>query len=95
MTGCAHMVHRNFHNYPCSRRGAVERDGRMWCKQHDPEAVAARNRAQSDRYDREIAARRADTRKAGVKACIGFLDEQEGGSAFATELRRRLAEGTI
>ena len=31
--------------YQCSRVGIVERDGKWWCKQHDPDAVAARRKA--------------------------------------------------
>lgn len=48
-------------SYQCSRRGVVERDGKLYCKQHDPEAVKARQ-AERDakagaRYAAKIAAK--------------------------------------
>ena len=29
-----------FHHHQCSRTGIIERNGKLYCKQHDPEAVA-------------------------------------------------------
>ena len=29
--------------HPCSRKGVVERDGKWWCRQHDPVAKKARD----------------------------------------------------
>ena len=40
---------------PCSRTGSVIRDGKHYCKQHDPEAVEAKRRARSAAWDAEWA----------------------------------------
>lgn len=55
---CTRIV-RSGWNYktPCSRRGIVERDGRKYCKQHDPVAIAERNRLKDEEWN---AARRAE-----------------------------------
>lgn len=38
---------------PCARKAAVERNGKWYCKQHDPEAVAARDAAKRAKWDEE------------------------------------------
>lgn len=37
----------------CSRAAVVERHGKPYCRQHDPDAAAARRQATLDRYDAE------------------------------------------
>lgn len=39
--------------HPCQRNGSVERDGKWWCKQHDPEAVKARREAKRAKSNAE------------------------------------------
>lgn len=34
----------------CQRRGTVEREGKLYCRQHDPEAVKQRNAERVERY---------------------------------------------
>lgn len=51
----------------CSRRGIVEEDGVLWCKQHAPSVVRARDEAREDKWrqqNREFAERQ---RKATAK----------------------------
>lgn len=86
---------------PCSRRGVVEGpDGRMWCRQHSPEAVKARGRASDARYEMEMAARRANTRAAGVEAVIVELESMvhsgvENLCTAIDTLRRRQKKGEL
>lgn len=44
----------------CARNGVIERDGRVYCKQHDPIAKAERNRK---RMEVQIAASEAKSRQ--------------------------------
>ena len=39
----------------CSRSASIVRDGKHYCKQHDPEAVEAKRRARSAAWDAEWA----------------------------------------
>jgi hypothetical protein len=57
---CCEMVtyyHGRFYNdhTQCERRGAVTRDGKLYCKQHDPEAQASRNKLRERKYKYEQA----------------------------------------
>ena len=42
-----------FNSPSCSRSGVIQRNGKLWCKQHDPEKVAARRAAQSAKWEAE------------------------------------------
>ena len=59
-TRCAASVHNEtgvgFHQ--CERRGKIERDGNLWCKQHDPEAEKARRQKWNEKYEAERAAQK-------------------------------------
>lgn len=44
----------------CTRRGTVERDGRLYCGQHDPEAAKAKRLARDSRWKLERKAADAD-----------------------------------
>lgn len=54
---CVDLIFNGLRFAQCSRRGVVTRDGRLWCRQHDPEAVKAR-REKSNAEWREESARR-------------------------------------
>lgn len=58
---CSEQLWHHWHTIPCARRGVVTRDGKLWCKQHDPEAVKAR-REKADEAWREERARRERVR---------------------------------
>lgn len=47
---CAGSVHDGWRFNNCSRAGSVERDGKWWCKQHDPDAVKARKDARHAKW---------------------------------------------
>lgn len=64
-------------HYQCGRRWTVERDGKRYCAQHDPEAVAVKARAREERYqakqrewDRNFARKAAE--RAVVQAALGW-----------------------
>ena len=46
--------------HPCGRPASVERAGKWWCTQHDPEAVKARREARDRARDEQWAAERAE-----------------------------------
>lgn len=56
---CADVRTVGFHSRRCLRTGVVERNGKDWCRQHDPEAVAARRAAREAKWDAEWKARDA------------------------------------
>ena len=43
---------------PCSRAGSVTREGKHYCKQHDPDALAAKASARKSAFDAEYAERK-------------------------------------
>jgi regulator of protease activity HflC (stomatin/prohibitin superfamily) len=48
--------------YACSRKGTIEREGRWYCFQHDPEAVA------SQEAERTLARARRDEEQRAIRA---------------------------
>lgn len=58
---CAAMVHGpRVQVWQCCRAASVQRDGKWYCRTHDPEAVAARRKASDDKWRREQAERDRD-----------------------------------
>ena len=41
------------YNYQCTRTGSVERDGKRYCRQHDPVAVEERTKKRNAEWERE------------------------------------------
>lgn len=62
----------------CSRKGTICRNGKWYCKQHDPEAVEARAKASKDKSDAMWKAEREQVarRKAEQLACDGVPTDQ-------------------
>ena len=60
--------------HPCSRKGKVERDGKQYCTQHDPERVKARRAEQDAQWKAKYDARdKIYRRRAAEKhACEGI-----------------------
>jgi len=52
-----------WHFNRCKRRGVVEEDGKLWCKQHSPSAKRTRLEAATARYNAQNEARNAPYRK--------------------------------
>ncbi len=53
-TKCSEMVtdFTGFHRTRCSRTAKVDRDGKGYCRQHDPEAQKARDAKRTAKYNR-------------------------------------------
>jgi hypothetical protein len=47
---CVHVVFRNWHDHHCERKGVVEHNGKLYCKQHSPQAREARAKASDERW---------------------------------------------
>lgn len=59
---CCKMVHdegRSVGFHQCSRTAKIERDGKHYCAQHDPEAVKQRDTTQRAKWEKEWAEARA------------------------------------
>lgn len=54
---CAKQIFSGWHSHNCQRSGTIEEGGKMWCCQHAPSKVAARNSAREAKWSRESAAR--------------------------------------
>lgn len=54
---CSARVHDDFgvSFHGCSRTGKVQRDGKWWCKTHDPKVKADRDKAWREAFDAKIA----------------------------------------
>lgn len=97
---CSAKVWDGWRRTPCARAGKVERDGKWFCRQHDPVAIAAR-RAKSDAiYRARMAA--ADAARAEAKrkddlanACVEAIRQIAAGHneprALAVETLARFA----
>lgn len=77
---CAAAVWADYSWHQCSRAGVIERDGRIWCKQHDPEAARERREKQRAKDEATINAARH-------QACV--IEWQAG----AVEVLRKIADG--
>lgn len=58
MNNCSAVVFGpRVHSWGCTRRGVIERNGKWYCRQHDPDAVKARMTARDakwkQKYDRD------------------------------------------
>jgi len=76
---CVEKVYPNdkygsFHGYRCTRDGTVERDGKWYCKTHDPKAVEAKANAKNAIWDEKRKQNNLEiTRRfAEHKACEGI-----------------------
>ena len=63
----------SFHRHQCKRRGKIVRDGLLYCKQHDPVAVSAKNEESMKDYRKKLAINKACLHRAKVErdACEG------------------------
>lgn len=56
---CAATLWKDMHRSSCSRSGSVYENGRWWCKQHSPSAVAKRAADSDARWKKQWAERKA------------------------------------
>lgn len=90
---CSKKVHSpgSWGGYPCARKATIERDGKWWCWQHDPEAVEARHAERLVKQNAEWAAKKERWARQKIEAdradaCVAFFH----GRDIPTE---RIAEG--
>jgi ferric-dicitrate binding protein FerR (iron transport regulator) len=62
-----------FHEYNCTKPAIIERNGKWYCKIHDPEYVDAKNKEKHERWNAEAEAQREVWRRENAirKACEG------------------------
>lgn len=82
---CSEEMWRGFRSSRCTRAATVQRDGRGYCAQHDPERVKARWEAAQRRAEEKAAEERArrvrwGLRDATVEELRAELARREGGS---------------
>lgn len=51
---CHATVIDEYHKYRCTRRGTVERDGKRYCKQHDPVALREKREKRNAEWKERI-----------------------------------------
>jgi uncharacterized Zn finger protein (UPF0148 family) len=80
---CSEPVWDGWHSRHCTRPGVIERDGKLYCKQHDPEAVKARQEAANAKYRKKSEESENNHRRqqACLRALSALTTEQiEGGA---------------
>ncbi len=52
---CCEMVYNRdiWHHHQCSKKSVVERNGKFYCKIHDPEHIKAKEKKREERYNLE------------------------------------------
>jgi hypothetical protein len=70
MPRCDTHVSSGFRSHQCARNGVVERDGKFYCKQHDPVAVRQRDADRSAAWDAQWAAKEAQRKEAARIAAL-------------------------
>ena len=51
---CSVKVWSDWHNYPCSKKVTVERDGKHYCTIHDPVRIKNKDKERSDKWHKEM-----------------------------------------
>jgi uncharacterized Zn finger protein (UPF0148 family) len=64
-------LYGSFHGYSCSKPATVERDGKWYCKIHDPEYVKAKDAKKRAKWDKKYKddMERAELRSTAINAC--------------------------
>jgi hypothetical protein len=78
------------HYHPCLRRATITREGKRYCYQHDPMAVAARDKKRNAKYDADWAKKEKQWRRerAAFKA-LAFLEVLIGCAEISPEMYRK------
>jgi hypothetical protein len=92
---CCHGRYKNhsWNEYACSRTATVEKDGKWYCWQHNPEYEAKKNKELREKWDREAAER--TKRWADEAERKRLLDESGVARLDVFELRWIIAAGGI
>lgn len=79
----------------CSRKGVVTRDGKPYCKGHDPVVVKAKRAAKNDEYEARYAAERARSKLERAAGLRPFTDAELRAIAANGGLNAVLAGLTV
>lgn len=89
---CCECAHDNYgvSFHPCTRNASIVRNGKPYCKQHDPERLAEQNRIRQAKWDAERKARNEEYRRRDAEkaACTGIPTE-----ALESGAVRKLIDG--
>ena len=77
---CCRTRYRDWRQQRCRYRGVIQRDGKWYCRIHDPEAVARR----VDKSERQFTEKTEAKKRAAAVANQGLIDEA------TADLRRQL-----
>ncbi|MFA4974910.1 MAG: hypothetical protein WC683_20090 [bacterium] len=74
---CSERIFRDYTHYPCQHPAVVERDGKWYCKIHDPEYVKAKREEWAAKLQAQFAADKERYRRqiAETAACAGIPTE--------------------
>jgi len=76
-----------WNSYQCSRKGIIEENGELWCKQHAPANVKAkREKVRAEwkaKSEARIANQPANVRRAAIEECLAVVEAIETGSVTA------------
>jgi hypothetical protein len=86
---CCHCRFDQWRCVPCSRKAKIDRDGKPYCKQHDPVATAARRAASDAKTDAKRTAERKQ--RAHELACIAAMQDIPDPLAFVQTVRELVA----
>ncbi len=67
---CSHTSFAHYEKHRCYREGAVEEDGKWWCRQHSPSAKKTRVDKRDARGKAQDALRDALHRRSNVEALV-------------------------
>ncbi len=87
-TQCSKQIYANWSRHPCSRKGIVEREGKFYCKQHDPVRIKDQEEKQNRKWDQEWA--EAKAKRDHINACVRAIESIGGDPETVGELREAL-----
>jgi len=70
MPRCDTRIHSGFLSHQCPRNGVIERDGKFYCRQHDPVAVQQKRDERRKAMDDKFAAMDARHKEAARIAAL-------------------------
>jgi hypothetical protein len=90
---CSKMVftglRHDWGGHGCTRKASIERDGKWWCRLHDPEVMAKKSRERELAYENKQKTDREVQLEAGrLAAALGIDGEADYSSMHGCYVRR-------
>ena len=85
---CSKQIYANYSRHPCSRKGVVEREGKFYCKQHDPVRIKTREERRNRKWNQEWA--EAKAQRDHINACVRAIKSIGGDPATVGEMVKAL-----